>query len=80
MLTSKFESIKIQEDQTFSALYSKLSDIVNSFFNLGEGIPKSNVVSKILRSFPKRFRPKVMTIEESKDVDSMRVDELVGYL
>ena len=80
MLTSKFESIRIQEDQTFFALYSKLSDIVNSFFNLGEGIPKSNVVSKILRSFPKRFRPKVMTIEESKDVDSMRVDELVGYL
>ena len=47
MLTSKFESIRIQEDQTFSALYSKLSDIVNSFFNLGEGIPESNVVRKI---------------------------------
>lgn len=80
MLTSKFESIRIQEDRTFFALYSKLSDTVNSFFNLGEGIPESNVVRKILRSFPKRFRPKVMMIEESKDVDSMRVDELVGYI
>lgn len=33
---------------------------------------------KILRSLPERFIPKVTTIEENKDVDSIRIDELVG--
>ena len=54
--------------------------MVNSSFNLGEGITKSKIVRKILRSLSKRFRPKVNAIEESRDVDSMRVDELVGSL
>lgn len=54
--------------------------MVNSSFNLGEGITESKIVRKILRSLSKRFRPKVNAIEESRDVDSMRVDELVGSL
>jgi hypothetical protein len=35
---------------------------------------------KILRSFPKRFRIKVTTIEESKDLEEMKIEELVGSL
>ena len=80
MLTSKFETIRMNEDQYFSTFYSELSNIVNSSFNLGEPIPDSKVVRKILRSLPERFRPKVTAIEESKNIDSMRVDELVGSI
>ena len=40
----------------------------------------SKVVRKILRSLSERFRPKVTAIKESKDIDSMRVDELVGSI
>ena len=40
----------------------------------------SKVVRKILRSLSARFRPKVTAIKESKDIDSMRVDELVGSI
>jgi len=29
---------------------------------------------------PERFRIKVTTIEESKDLDLMKIEELVGYL
>ena len=43
MLTTKFENIKVHENQTFSSFYCKLSDIVNSSFNLGEPIPNSKV-------------------------------------
>ena len=35
---------------------------------------------KILRSLIEDFRPKVTTITESNDVDSILVDELVGFL
>ena len=80
MLTSKFETIRMNEDQNFSPFYSELSDIVNSSFNLGEPILDSKVVRKILRSLLERFRPKVTAIEESKNIDSIRVDELVGSI
>ena len=38
------------------------------------------MVRKILRSLLDRFRAKVTAIEESKDVDSLKIDELVGSL
>ena len=57
--------------------YAKLNDIVNSAYNLGEIYDQPKIVRKILISFTENFRPKVTTITESKDVDSIPVDELV---
>ena len=54
-LTSSFEEIRMEEDETFDEFYAKLKDIVNSAFNLGECIAESKIVRKILRSLPKRF-------------------------
>ena len=34
-LTSSFEEIRMEEDETFDEFYAKLKDIVNSAFNLG---------------------------------------------
>ena len=53
---------------------------MNSSFNLGEQILDSKMLENFLRSLLERFMLKVTIIEESKDVDSMRVDELVGSL
>ena len=69
MLVTRFENIRTHENQTFSSFYFELSDIVNSSFKLRELIPNSKVVRKILRSFLEKFRPKVTTIGESKDID-----------
>ena len=57
-----------------------MKDIVNSSFNLGETIPEPKVVRKVLRSLPGRFHAKIIAIEESKDVDSIPLTELVGNL
>ena len=35
-LTTSFEEIKMEEDESFNEFYAKLKDIVNSAFNLGE--------------------------------------------
>ncbi|KAJ9685236.1 hypothetical protein PVL29_017313 [Vitis rotundifolia] len=80
MLTSRFETIRMDDHETFGEFNAKLMDIVNSSFNLGEPISNSKVVRKILRSLPERFRAKVTAIEESKDVDSLKIDELVDSL
>ena len=66
------------DDESFDEFYVKLNDIVNSAYNLGEIYDQPKIVRKILRSLTKDFKPKVIAITESKDVDSIPVDELVG--
>ena len=79
-LTTSFEEIKMEEDESFDEFYAKLKDIVNSAFNLGETIPEPKIVRKVLRSLPERFHAKITTIEESKDTDQIPLIELVGNL
>ena len=79
-LTSSFEEIRMEEDETFDEFHAKLKDIVNSTFNLGECIAKSKIVRKILRSLPKRFHAKITAIEKVKDIDQIPLTEIVGNL
>ena len=69
----------MSDDESFDEFYAKLNDIVNSTYNLGEIYDQLKIVRKILRSLTKNFRPKVTAIIESKDVDSIPVDELVRF-
>ena len=79
-LTSSFEEIRMEEDETFDEFYAKLMDIVNSVFNLGESIAESKIVRKILRFLPERFHAKITAIEEVKDIDRIPLTGLVGNL
>ena len=63
-LTTSFEEIKMEEDESFDEFYAKLKDIVNLAFNLGETIPEPKIVGKVLRSLPERFHAKITAIEE----------------
>ena len=80
MLTTKFEELKMGDDESFDSFYGKLNEIVIAKPNLGEKIEDAKVVRKILRSLPESFRAKVTTIEESKDLDEIKIQELIGSL
>ena len=73
-LITRFEEIKMEEDESFDEFYAKFKDIVNSAFNLGETIPEHKIVRKVLRSLPGRFHAKITAIEESKDIDKIDFD------
>jgi hypothetical protein len=77
MLISKFKEIKMLEEQTFGEFYTKISDLRNSIVSLGKQISDVKLIRKILRSLPEPFRIKVTTIEESKDLEEMKIEELV---
>jgi hypothetical protein len=79
-LISKFEEINMLEDETFREFYTKINDLRNSMVSLGKQISDVKLIRKILNSFPKHFRIKVTTIEESKDLGEMKIEELVGSL
>ena len=79
-LTSNFEEIRMEEDETFDEFYAKLKDIVISAFNIGESIAESKIVRKILRSLPERFHARITAIEEVKNIDQIPLTKLAGNL
>jgi hypothetical protein len=77
MLISRFEKIKMLEEETFREFYSKMSNLRNSMVSLGKPVSDVKLTCKIIRSLPERFRINVTTIEESKDLEEMKIKELV---
>ena len=80
MLTTRFEELKMSEDESFDSFYSKLNEVVVSKFNLREKTENSKIVRKILQSLLESFRAKVTAIEESKDLEDIKVQELINSL
>ena len=48
----------MSDDESFDELYTKLNDIVNSAYNLGEIYDQPKIVRKILRSLTEDLDPK----------------------
>ena len=80
MLTTCFEKLKMNEDESFDTFYGRLNEIVIAKFNLKEKIVDNKVVRKVLRSLLESFWAKVITIEESKDLAEFNIQEIVGSL
>ena len=53
---------------------------MNSAFSLGDHIPEPKIVRKVLRSLPKRFHYKITMIEESRDIETIPLRELISNL
>ncbi|KAM2332880.1 hypothetical protein ACFX1X_023386 [Malus domestica] len=79
-LITKFENITMSDDESFSDFYAKLSVIVNGCHNLVDSIPEHRIMKKILRSLPMRFHAKRIAIEESKDLNTYKLEKLIGSL
>jgi len=80
LLTTKFENVKMMEDENIHDFNMNVLDMANSFDSLGEKMSDEKLVRKILRSLPKRFDMKVTAIEKAQDISSMKVDEVIGSL
>ncbi|WJX12437.1 hypothetical protein P8452_02940 [Trifolium repens] len=79
-LTSKFEALRMKDDENIQDFHLNLLDIGNSFEALGEKMSDEKLSRKLLRYLPKRFDMKVTAIEEAHDISTMKMDELVGSL
>jgi hypothetical protein len=80
MLISSFEEIKMLENEILGEFYTRINDLRNSMVSLEKKVSDAKLIKKILRSLPKCFRIKVTSIEESKDLDSMKIEEFVRSL
>ena len=80
LLTTRFENLKMNDDESIQDFHMNVLEIENASSALGEKMSEEKLVRKILRSHSKRFNLKVTSIEEAHDISNMRVNELIGSL
>jgi len=80
MLVHQYELFKMKDDEIIEEMYSRFQKLVFELQILKKSYVASDHVSKILRSVPARWRPKVTAIEEAKDLNTLSVEDLVNSL
>ncbi|MQL68565.1 hypothetical protein Taro_000803 [Colocasia esculenta] len=80
ILVSEYEMFKMKSDQTISEMFARFMLIVNGLRGLGKDYSNSDLVRKILRSLPSVWHTKAIVIEDSKNLSTMQLDELIGSL
>ncbi|GJS15755.1 retrovirus-related pol polyprotein from transposon TNT 1-94 [Tanacetum coccineum] len=80
LLVQQYEQFVISEDESIDSAFARFNNIIASLKSLDEGYSSKNYVRKFLRALHPKWRAKVMTIEESKDLTSLSLDELIGNL
>ncbi|GAV73066.1 UBN2 domain-containing protein, partial [Cephalotus follicularis] len=72
--------LQSRDYQFISDMFTRFTTIINSHKNLGKSYPNHELVRKILRCLPKSWTPKVMAIEEAKDLSTLPLEQLLGSL
>nr|GEV74957.1 zf-CCHC domain-containing protein/UBN2 domain-containing protein [Tanacetum cinerariifolium] len=70
----------VQKDESIDSAFARFNTIITSVKALDEGYSSKNYVKKFFRALHPKWLAKVMTIEESKDLTSLSLDELIGNL
>ncbi|GJU13421.1 zf-CCHC domain-containing protein [Tanacetum coccineum] len=76
----QYEQFMIPEEESIDNAFAKFNTIITSLKALDEGFSSKNCVRKFLRALHPKWRAKVTAIEESKNLTTLSLDELIGNL
>ncbi|GJX39144.1 zf-CCHC domain-containing protein, partial [Tanacetum coccineum] len=80
LLVQQYEQFVISENESIDSAFARFNTIITSLKALDECYSSKNYVRKFLRALHPKWRAKVMAIEESKDLTSLSLNELIGNL
>ncbi|GJV07438.1 hypothetical protein Tco_1345094 [Tanacetum coccineum] len=80
LLVQQYEQFIIPEEESIDNAFAKFNTIITSLKALDEGFSSKNCVRKFLRALHPKWRAKVTAIEESKNLTTLSLDELIGNL
>ncbi|GJT17032.1 hypothetical protein Tco_0875738 [Tanacetum coccineum] len=69
-----------RRDESIDSAFTIFNTIITSLKALDEGYSSKNYIRKFLRALHPKWRAEVTEIEESKDLTSLSLDELIGNL
>nr|GFC20514.1 zf-CCHC domain-containing protein/UBN2 domain-containing protein [Tanacetum cinerariifolium] len=79
-LVQQYEQFIVFEDESIDIAFARFNTIITSLKALNEGYSSKNHVRKFLRALHPKWRAKFMAIEDSKDLTSVSLDELIENL
>ncbi|GJW60391.1 hypothetical protein Tco_0109726 [Tanacetum coccineum] len=80
LLVQQYEQFMIPKEESIDNAFAKFNTIITSLKALDEGFSSKNCVRKFLRALHPKWRAKVTVIEESKNLTTLPLDELIGNL
>ncbi|GKA15824.1 hypothetical protein Tco_0695571 [Tanacetum coccineum] len=80
LLVQQYEQFTILEEESIDNAFARFNTIITSLKALDEGFYSKNYFRKFLRALHPKWRAKVTAIEESKNLTSLSLDELIGNL
>ena len=79
-LRGEFESLQMKETEVIAEYHTKVMTVVNQLRRNGEEITDVRVMEKVLRSLNTKFEIIATTIEETKDLENMTIEQFIGSL
>nr|GEX29907.1 UBN2 domain-containing protein [Tanacetum cinerariifolium] len=80
LLVRQYEQFLISEDESINSAFARFNNIITNLKALDEGYSSKNYVRKFFRALNLKWRAKITTIEESKDLTSLSLDKLIRNL
>ena len=81
LLYSEYENFTMKEGETIQEMYTRFTIQTNELKSLGRIILEEDKVEKILtRVLPVTLESKITAIQESKNIATLKLDELIGNL
>ncbi|XP_027182312.1 uncharacterized protein LOC113780733 [Coffea eugenioides] len=79
-LRREFELLRMKDTENIKEYSDKLLDVVNKIRLIGEQLPDSRVIEKVLVSLLERFEAKISSLEDSRDLSQITLPELINAL
>ncbi|MCH88300.1 phytoalexin-deficient 4-2 protein, partial [Trifolium medium] len=79
-LVQQYELFRMEDGESISSMQMRFTHIVNKLQNLGKDIPNQDCTNKILRCMTREWQPKVTTIKESQNLNTLSIITLFGKL
>ncbi|KAM2280970.1 hypothetical protein ACFX1S_041627 [Malus domestica] len=79
-LRHDFEYTRMREDEPLNDYFSTLFDVVTQMKTFGEDLPNERIMQKLLISLTKPYDSIMSVIEETKDIDTLSVQDVLASL
>ncbi|WVZ62462.1 hypothetical protein U9M48_012211 [Paspalum notatum var. saurae] len=79
-LTKEFENLRWKDGESVDDFAVRVNTLVAGLRELGEEIKDGRIVRKVLRVVPRKWKQVAVLIEMLLDLDTMKMEELIGRL